>query len=223
LIGLAFESAGVRYSFLFGSRYIYNSQEFGLMLLDVPLVVPMYWAVFIYLGYSITTSFLVWTNKQKPKMGTNSLAVLPLLIILDGLIVVAIDIAMEPLMVFHEKWFWSGSGPYFGIPVGNFITWFLVTTVVTGIFRAFEWRFATRPIQIDPSFHIAPVVAYAVLCGSLAAMAIDANLHDAVFVGTAAMMPVVGVNLLVFLFWKNDASQDDHPGRTTQTVHGLHS
>ena len=223
LMGLAFESAGVRFGFLFGGQYAYNSQEFGLVLLGVPLIVPMYWAVFIYLGYSITTSFLVWTNKRKPEMQKNGFAVLLPLIMLDGMIVVAIDIFLDPLMVFHAKWFWPGGGPYFGIPVGNFVAWFLVTIVTTGIFRVFEWRFAQQPKQVEKSVYVTPVVAYAALCGSFAALAIDADLHDLVIIGSAAMMPIVCVNLLCFLFWKNDSSHDDNTGRTDQRAHSLHS
>jgi len=223
LVGLAFEAAGVRLGFLFGGQYAYNSQEFGLALLGVPLIVPLYWAVFIYLGYSISTSFLVWTNKHKPEMRRNNFAVLPVLIMLDGLIVVAIDLFMDPLMVFHDKWGWSGGGPYFGIPVGNFAVWFLVTVVTTGSFRVFEWRFAQQPKQVDPSVHVAPVVAYAALCWSFAALAIDADLHALVVIGTAAMMPVVCVNLFCYLFWKNDSAHEDSAGRTKQAVHGLRS
>jgi uncharacterized membrane protein len=208
LMGLAFESAGVRFGFVFGSHYAYNSQEFGLVLWGVPLIVPLYWAVFIYLGYSITTSFLVWTNRHKPEMRSNDFATLPLLIMLDGIIVVAIDVFLDPLMVFHDKWFWSGGGPFFGIPVGNYVAWFLVTIVTTGIFRVFEWRFAQQPKQVDKSVYVTPVVAYAALCGSLAALAIDANLHALVLIGIAAMMPVVCANLLCFLFWKNESSED---------------
>jgi uncharacterized membrane protein len=222
-MGLAFESAGVRFGFVFGSHYAYNSQEFGLALLGVPLIVPMYWAVFIYLGYSITTSFLVWTNKHKPEMRRNDFAVLPLLILLDGLIVVAIDVFLDPLMVFHEKWFWSGGGPFFGIPVGNFVAWFLVTVVTTGIFRVFEWRFAQQPKQVDKSIYVTPVVAYAALCASFAALAIDADLHDLAVIGIAAMMPVVCVNLFLFLFWRSDSSHDESTGRTKQPAHSLYS
>jgi putative membrane protein len=223
LVGLAFEAVGVRFGFVFGSHYAYNSQEFGPMLLGVPLIVPMYWSVFIYLGYSISTSFLVWTNKHKPEMRRNDFAVLPVLILLDGLIVVAIDLFMDPLMVLHGKWFWSGGGPFFGIPLGNFVTWFLVTIVTTGIFRAFEWRFAQQPKQVDKSVYVAPVVAYAALCGSFAALAMDAGLHDLVLIGVAAMMPVVIVNLFCFLLWKDNSFADDSTGRTDQTAHGLHS
>ena len=209
LVGLAFEAGGVRLGFLFGGHYAYNSQEFGLSLFGVPLIIPLYWAVFIYLGYSITTSFLVWTNTHKPNMRTKGFAVLAVLVLLDGLIVVAIDMFMDPLMVFHDKWFWSGGGPYFGIPVGNFVAWFLITVITTGIFRIFEWRFPQQLKPVDQTFHIAPVVAYAALCGSFAVLAIDAGLQDLVIIGSAAMMPVVCVNLFFYLFWRNDASQKD--------------
>lgn len=223
LTGLAFEAAGLRFGSLFGGPYAYNSQEFGSMLLAVPLIVPLYWAVFIYLGYSITTSFLIWTGRQKPRKRRNDLGLLLLLILLDGLTVVAIDLLMDPLMVFHGKWFWPESGPYFGIPIGNFVAWFSVTVVATALFRVFEWRFPGQPKLVDNALHIAPVVAYAVLGGSLAALALQADLPDLAIIGVAAMMPVVGANLYCFLFWGNDSDQVDSAGRTSQSVHRLRS
>jgi uncharacterized membrane protein len=223
LTGLVFEAAGVRFGFLFGGPYAYNSQEFGPMLLGVPLIVPLYWAVFIYLGYSITTSFLVWMGRQKPVKRRNDLGLVPLLILLDGFIVVAIDLLMDPLMVFHGKWFWPEGGPYFGIPVGNFVAWFSVTVLATGLFRVFEWRIPGQPKLVDNSLHIAPVVAYAVLCGSLAALALGANLPGVALIGIAATMSIVCANLYCFLFWTNPSSQQDGTGRAWQRTHRLRS
>jgi uncharacterized membrane protein len=219
LTGLVFEAAGLRYGFLFGGPYAYNSQEFGPMLLGVPLIVPLYWAVFIYLGYSITTSFLIWTGRQKPSQRGNDLGLLLLLILLDGLTVVAIDLLMDPLMVFHGKWFWPQGGPYFGIPVGNFVAWFLVTAFATGLFRGFEWRFPGQPKLVDNALHIAPVVAYAVLGGSLAVLALDAHLGNVAFAGAAVMLPVVGANLYCFLFWRTDSQPREPAGRTEHSLH----
>jgi uncharacterized membrane protein len=198
-MGLAFEAAGVRFGLLFGGQYAYNHEEFGTALLGVPVIVPLYWAVFIYLGYSISTSFLVWRDKLKPAKGRSGLVLLLPLIALDGMIVVAVDMFMDPLMVLHDKWFWPGGGPYFGVPLGNFFTWFLITILTTGLFRAFEWRFPRQTQPVDPSVHVAPVVAYAVLCGAFAVLALDANLPALAIIGIAAMMPVVGINLLFFL------------------------
>jgi putative membrane protein len=205
MVGLAFESVGVRSGFVFGGHYVYNIQASGPTLLDVPLIVPLYWSVFIYLGYSITTSFLVWGSKEKPSVRRDNAALLPLLVVLDGLIVVAIDVFLDPLMVFHNKWFWPDGGPFFDIPIGNFVAWFLIVVVTTGAFRVFEWRFPQQPKRVDTYAFIAPVVAYAALCGVFAALAIDANLHGLLVIGAAAMMPVVGLNLFCFLFCGSDS------------------
>lgn len=219
LTGLVFEAAGLRYGFLFGGPYTYNSQEFGPILLGVPLIVPLYWAVFIYLGYSITTSFLIWTGRQKPTKRGNDLWLLLLLVLLDGLTVVAIDLLMDPLMVFHGKWFWSQGGPYFGVPIGNFVAWFSVTVVATGLFRVFEWRFPGQPKLVDNSLHIAPVVAYAVLCASLAALALNVGLVDVAIIGIVTTMPVVAANLYCFLFWRTDSRPREPAGRTKRSLH----
>ena len=193
------------------------------MLLGVPLIVPLYWAVFIYLGYSITTSFLVWTGRQKPSRRGKDLAVLLLLILLDGLAVVAIDLLMDPLMVFYGKWFWSQGGPYFGVPVGNFVAWFSVTVVATGLFRVFEWRFPGQAKWVDNSLHIGPVVAYAVLGGSLAVLALHADLVNVAIIGVCAMMPIVGANLYCYLFWTSASTQEGGTDRAQQRMHRLRS
>ena len=42
LMGLAFESAGVRFGFLLGSHYAYNNEEFGLVLVGDFELTPLF-------------------------------------------------------------------------------------------------------------------------------------------------------------------------------------
>jgi hypothetical protein len=46
--------------------------------------------------------------------------------LLDGLLALSIDLNLDPIAVSFGFWRWEESGPYFGIPSGNFIGWFVV-------------------------------------------------------------------------------------------------
>ena len=200
LTGLIFEIIGVKYGTIFGGHYIYQSQNFRLMFLDVPLLVPLYWTIFIYTGYTMVSSFLVWTNKNKPNRSQNNAVLLPLLIFLDGLVVVAIDIFMDPLLTHSGFWIWLNGGSYFGIPIGNFIGWFIVTIIVTGIFRTFEYFIPQKSTEVNKS--ILPVVCYGALCVSFIFYAINIQLPELALIGSLVMMPIVVINLIFFVNWK---------------------
>ncbi len=67
--GLLFEIQGLKYGTFFGSYYQYGYENFEIMnlsLFSVPIVVIFYWALFIYLAYSITNSFLARFNIDLP-------------------------------------------------------------------------------------------------------------------------------------------------------------
>ncbi len=202
LTGLFFEVAGVKYGVVFGGHYEYNNQYFGLTLFNIPLLVPIYWTVFIYIGYSLVTSFLVWINKNKPTISNDGWALLPILVIFDGLVVTAIDIFMDPLMVYQKRWFWREGGPFFNIPIGNFVGWFAVTAIATGMFRIFEYLFPQRPRQFDKSIYLVTTFSYAALCVSLFVSAIGIRLPQLALLGVFVMMPTVIINLLYFKNWR---------------------
>ena len=66
LTGLGAEAWGLSYGTLFGGHYVYHFGQFTII--GVPLEVVSYWAVFIYSGYSITSSFFYWAHKKKPSI-----------------------------------------------------------------------------------------------------------------------------------------------------------
>lgn len=196
-IGFIFEFVGVEYGTAFGGSYFYNVQDFGLMLFGVPIAVLMFWSVFIYSGYTITSSFLAWLHIDKPKKGGKKLFLLPLLVVLDGVVVVAIDIFMDPLMTYAGKWTWVNGGPYFGIPIENFIGWFFVVILATGIFRIVEYL-SPRDKKINNSILFVAPIAYGVLCINFFSYAVSMQHPELALIGTFAMMPIVLVNSILF-------------------------
>jgi uncharacterized membrane protein len=55
MMGLAFEIVGVNYSAVFGGHYVYNPAIYP-RIFNVPLLIPLIWAGFIYGGYIIVSS-----------------------------------------------------------------------------------------------------------------------------------------------------------------------
>lgn len=202
--GFVFEFVGLKYGVIFGGNYVYSLE--GIKVFTVPLNVILYWGVFIYISYCITNSFLYWLNKQKPSKNKKISFLLPLLIFFDSLFVVTIDLFMDPLRVKEGSWVWLNGGPYFGIPIGNFVGWALVTVIATGLFRIYEYF---KPVVIDKklkSVFIIPVLGYGMIYLNLLSSAIKINLMSLVLIGSLTMLPLVVFNLFLFkhsLFYKD--------------------
>lgn len=196
LTGFFFEFIGLKNGIIFGGNYIYSPE--GIKIFTVPLNVVLYWGVFIYTGYCITNSFLYWLDKGKPSKNKKLIFLLPLLVLFDGFIVVAIDLFMDPLQVRAGSWTWLDGGPYFGIPIGNFIGWAIVTIITTGLFRLYEYFEPTVVDESLKSVFIIPVLGYGLLYLNFLASAIKINITSLAFIGSLTMLPVVLFNLYLF-------------------------
>jgi len=200
-VGVLFEIIGIKSGVFFG-EYYYDKLA-GARMYDVPLIVGAYWSVFIYTGYTIVTSFLVWTNKKKPSISErSSLVLIPFLVVLDGLVVTAIDLFMDPLRVLNGSWVWVNGGDYFGVPVSNFVGWFVVVIIVTGVFRLYEYF---RPLHRDTGnsgVYIIPLIGYLGIIISFTSSAFAHNLPDLALIGIAAMLPITVTNVILYINWQ---------------------
>lgn len=195
LAGLGAEAWGLSYGTLFGGHYVYHFGQFTIA--GVPLEVFSYWAVFIYSGYSIASSFFYWVHKEKPSIIRRNGWFLPIAIMCDGLVVTAIDLFMDPLQVKLGHWTWIEGGPYFGVPPGNFVGWFLITVFVTGIFRTFEYFFPDTKTAFSKSIFLIPILGYTGLMLLFIFLSIQCRMYDLALIGTALMLPAIVVNIYV--------------------------
>ena len=120
-IGLTSEVSGVNAGIPFG-RYEYVSLM-APRVLGVPLSVPVMWGFYAYLTYLIASSIV--TRK--------GIAGIILRVTYASLLMVTLDLAMDPFMVSKiHAWVWLGGwGPaWFGIPASNFIGWFVVSFAI---------------------------------------------------------------------------------------------
>ncbi len=192
-IGTLMEYFGLKDGTFFGGHYIYKPQ---LTLFTVPVSVIFYWAVFIYTGYCLTNAFLYWLKMSKPNFKNKNTILLISTILIDGYFVTAIDLFMDPIAVKSGSWKWLDGGPYFDIPLGNFIGWFVVTIMVVGIFRTYEYFFPGKEEGINKSVFIIPVLGYGVMSLSYLFSALHFNTSLAI-IGSLFMMPQVIINLIL--------------------------
>lgn len=202
IVGLAFEMAGVKYGVVFGGSYAYRPS--ALMIGGVPLLIPVYWTIFIYTGYSVVNLFLFWLDKNKPDKFNKNILLLLGLIALDGLAVLSIDLFLEPIRVAEGFWTWSSNGPYFGIPTGNFIGWFTVAITVAGIFRIVEYFFPARA-KNETVLQLIPLAGYFFLFVSTFVSALKYNFLKLTFTSSALMLLFILANIFLMATRKKRA------------------
>ncbi len=211
-VGFIAESIGLKSGILFGSKYIYvagSSLVFSkitlfdqrLYLYGVPILVILYWPIFVYAGYSISNSFLFWHNRQKPSYKTKDIKLLVKIIVLDILIVLAIDFALDPVLVHFGNWKWINPGVYFGIPVGNFLGWAIVTSFLTGSFRIFEYNFPSGIKITNPLFSLFPIICLLILFLLVIGVSVREGLYLLIPVVVATMLPIIMANFYSFFVW----------------------
>lgn len=194
-LGFTSEYFGLKYGQFFGTFYTYSPQ---ITFFTVPIQVILYWAAFIYTGYCITNSFLIWLHLKKPQQKLGNGLMLIVTIVLDGLFVLAIDLFMDPLEVRQGAWTWIHGGPYFGVPIGNFIGWFIVAVLSSGIFRSLEYFFPMKESKFDKSIFVIPVILYGLVALSLLGMAVQFRMYELGMLGFFFMVPTVLLNLFLF-------------------------
>ncbi len=112
VFGVLIEAVGVRTGVPFGA---YDYMDGGLQVLGVPLLVPLGWWAFTLVSIVIAPVRLRW--------------------LLAPLALVAWDVGLDPLMVQQGVWTFS-NGAYFGVPLSNFLGWFLSGLVLMTLLQA---------------------------------------------------------------------------------------
>ncbi len=209
LIGYWVEVFSMHYTSFFGCPYHYHPDRWNDKVLGMPLTVALFWAVFIYGGYAITNSFLAYFRLKKPGRGkTGALRLLLLLPLIDATIVTAIDVFMDPLVTWRGSWIWEVEGPFYGVPIGNFVGWFVISWLACFLFRAYEFfRPARTPDRHGRWGHLAMALAYGLLMLMFAVFSLSIQRPEITLTGLFAMGPVLLLNLLGFSAARETDSQ----------------
>lgn len=111
------ELLGSQTGFPFG-KYHYT----GLLqpqLAGVPLLIPLAWLMMLPPAWAIA-DMILGKNINRVKFS-----------LLSALILTAWDLFLDPQMVGWGFWVWETPGPYFGIPISNYLGWILTACLIT--------------------------------------------------------------------------------------------
>jgi putative membrane protein len=141
VVGNITENLGVVTGFPFG-RY-YFVELMGPKLLHVPVLLGLAYIGMAYVSWTLAR--LIVGNRSAPVAAAQVLT-LPLA---ASFIMVAWDLAQDPVWatVLHG-WVWLDGGPWFGVPVSNYLGWY--GTVFT-IYLLFALYLRRRPAQALPA------------------------------------------------------------------------
>ncbi len=118
VFGLFYENLSILTGFPFGF-YVY-ADGLGPYLLHAPiLIAPAYFA----LGYISWNTTSILLNNYSNKLQGWNVIIFP---VISTFVTVMIDIVLDPTWATIENtWIWFQGGPYFGIPLSNFLGWYL--------------------------------------------------------------------------------------------------
>lgn len=166
----------------------YSYGQFLIMLGGIiPLAVCVGWGLIIYAAVE-TSNRLQIPVVLRP--------------LLDGLLALSIDLNLDPIAVSLGFWEWQDTGPYFGIPSGNFIGWFVVVASFSTLLHLGRlwfppdkqgmWGKAGLPLVITP---LALLLTFLIF-----------ELYERLTLtdqATAVLLLIVGISTVaVFSYWR---------------------
>jgi uncharacterized membrane protein len=156
-ISWAFEQVGVATGAIYGPYHY--TDVLGVKLGHVPLLIPLAWFMMIYPSYVIANLIA----DDQPTGSRGSLKHIVWLSFLSAAVMTAWDLVIDPVLSGPnvKAWIWEQGGPYFGIPLQNYIGWMLTTLTVYLVYRLFERRSSPRPIgPLTTAVAAMPLIAY---------------------------------------------------------------
>lgn len=123
LLGFFVEVAGVLTGVVFG-EYQYG-KALGFKLWGTPPMIGLNWLMLIYAVYTMLR-----------KMQMHRL----LQILLGASLMVAYDVVMEPVAISLDMWSWAGGG----IPLQNYVAWFVISLVMLSVLHLAKLRYRNR-------------------------------------------------------------------------------
>ncbi|HEV3254470.1 MAG TPA: carotenoid biosynthesis protein [Candidatus Acidoferrales bacterium] len=155
VVGNAFENVGVRSGFPFG-RY-YFTDLMGPKIFVVPVFLGLAYVGMAYLSWTLGRVILggAWGPLAGARVMTAPLVA--------ALIMVAWDFSMDPVWsTVLRGWIWVEGGAYFGVPVSNFLGWYLTVYVIFQCFAVYLRGREVSGARLGAGYWKMAIVFYAV-------------------------------------------------------------
>jgi len=155
VVGNIIENVGVRTGFPFGHYYF--TDLMGPKLFAVPIQLGLAYLEMAYLSWTLAR--LILGSMRTPLVGSR-VVTLPLV---AAFIMVAWDFSQDPVWstILH-LWVWRQGGAYFGVPVSNFLGWYLTVFVFYQLFALYLRGRSTNLDPLPSKYWTLAVLVYAV-------------------------------------------------------------
>lgn len=157
------EDISVRWGIIFG--FYRFSYLMGPKLDQIPFAIPISAPFIIYVCWIVTN--LIIDGQPLPKKYTTARIIFGA--VLGGMLMTTIDLSADPFCSTNGLWTWLERGPYYGVPLHNYIGWF-ITGLITYSVHGFMMRnnkesqsLLTSSSLAIKKWTIAPLVIYALL------------------------------------------------------------
>lgn len=128
---LFLETFGVATGLLYG-HYHYTYRMGPLFLGYTPYLIPLTWFMMLYPAYIM--SLTIARQITSAKLCVRQVVIASL----GGLIMTSWDLVLDPVMVKQSHWVWETDGLYFGIPLLNYLGWWLTSFLILMVFQWFD-------------------------------------------------------------------------------------
>ncbi|HEY1937148.1 MAG TPA: carotenoid biosynthesis protein [Candidatus Angelobacter sp.] len=202
------ENLGVITGIPFGTYYFTGAM--GPRLFHVPLTMGL---AYFAIGYFSWTLALLIRNPMENRLNKSNVVVVPLL---AGCIVVVWDCAFEPeWSTVSRYWIWQHGGPYFGVPLTNFLGWFLTNLVILQSFAFYIAKQRTAFASLPRTYWRLSLFSYmlAILTNIIGSIVRFRHppIYDptgtqwsSVFISfTSILISILGMGGFAFLAWQN--------------------
>jgi len=154
IVGNVLENLGVLVGFPYGDYYF--TDLMGPKLFEVPIFLGLAYVGMSYLSWTLAR--LILGDIAKPRTGSR-VVTLPLI---AGFIMVAWDLSQDPVWatILH-LWIWRRGGPYFGVPLSNFLGWFLCVYIIFQLFALYVRGHSTSDAPLPSAHWYLALVLYA--------------------------------------------------------------
>ncbi len=151
VVAYVMEETGVRTGLIYGPYHY--SDMLGTKLGHVPIIIPLAWFMMIYPSWRVAQELL-------RELRTTSIGGITVQAAIAALVMTGWDMVMDPGMARTGIWVWERGGPYFGVPLRNYLGWLLTTFLIYWAV-GWLWRRAESKPAAREVFAALPVIAYA--------------------------------------------------------------
>ena len=218
VVGNLVENLGVATGFPFGHYYFTGC--LGPKLFHVPILLGLAYLGVGYISWTLALLILGRRSDGNPVAGVRVLTI-PLV---ASFLMVAWDFSQDPVWSTIERcWIWLQGGAYFGVPVSNFLGWYLGVYIFYQLFALYLQRHSSVLNPLSTRCWQLPVLFYGVCAagnlllllgappGGLAVVSDPSgakwNVRD--IIGASAMVSIFTMGAFALFAWVRLAEQTE--------------